>query len=90
VLANAEKAANRQYGEWNLFARLDNEIIDCADLVAVLVDDGAADNLRRAIACCQFLHIDPHERNCLRRPLRQRGSSEKKPAITIAPAAASN
>jgi hypothetical protein len=64
----------------DLFARLDDEIIDRADLVVMLVDDGTADNLRGAVARCHFLHIDTHERNRLRRHLRQHGSGRKEPA----------
>jgi hypothetical protein len=64
----------------DLLGRLDDEIIDCADRVATLVDDGAADNLRGAVPRCQFLYIDAHGRDRLRRPLCQLGSGRKKPA----------
>jgi hypothetical protein len=91
VLANTEKGTNGQYGKWGLLARprrglsrptgrVDDEIIDCADFLTMLIEHGTADKLRGAVARCHFLHIDALERKRLRRHLRQHGTGRKKPA----------
>src|SRR5512132_3000589 len=80
ALANAEIAANGQYRKRDHLARLNDEIIDHANFLVMLVDDGTADNVRGAVARCHFLHIDVHERVRLRTHLRQHGCGRKKPA----------
>src|SRR5512132_2017067 len=82
MLAHAEEAAHRQHGEQNLIARLDEEIVHVADLLVGVVDDGAADDLRRAISRRQFLDIDSLD-NRLRRACAQTGPANRT-VLTIA------
>src|SRR4029077_19977291 len=69
MTAHAEKAADREHGIWVLSVGAHEEVVDLTDGFVVIVDNAAADDLRRAIAGSQLLHIDLGELHGLRRDL---------------------
>jgi hypothetical protein len=60
-----EKASHLEHREENPIAS-DNDVLDRADLFVLIVHDGAADQLARAIPISYGMDIDNHELNTLR------------------------
>src|ERR1700732_2792187 len=75
--AHAQEAADREYGIRLLAVGADEEVVNLADRFVGIVDNAAADDLRRAIASRQRFHINLDEFDRLLRSLRSGGPGEK-------------
>jgi hypothetical protein len=65
VAAEMEKASDLEHREENSIAS-DNDVLDCADLLVLIVHDAAADQLARAITIGNGVHVDNYELYTLR------------------------
>src|SRR6201984_941106 len=59
--AHAQEATDRQNGIWLLAVRAHQEVVNLTDGFVGIVDDATANDLGRAIAGRQLLHIDLDE-----------------------------